>query len=115
MTGPLPNLHMANTLPSDIPKLAFTKSIFHLSCPGFIWADLPWSLFPLTTTFRQSHLPPPSRCGPSYTPLLEDLSLLSLLHFLPRNPKSPASVTLLIPSLMAALFPNESLLMSGFL
>ena len=33
MVGPLLNLHVADTLPSNIPELILTKSIFHLCYP----------------------------------------------------------------------------------
>lgn len=49
MTGPLLNLHMAHTLPSDIPEFKLTKYILYLSA-----LDLPGATPSLHLCF--SHL-----------------------------------------------------------
>lgn len=105
MTGPLLNLYVANTLPSDIPELTLTKSIFYPCCPGCFWSAS-WAtlLSPLPFSLSLPYLP-------GVVHLLcpcHGESLLLLLCFLPRNPKSPTSVSLPSHWLLATLFPNQS-------
>jgi hypothetical protein len=72
-----PNLHVANTLRSDIPELILIKSILYLCCPG---PSRGHSLLTLTS------LPPaPSWCGLSPVSFWWN-PLSSLLRFLRRNP-----------------------------
>lgn len=57
MVGPFLNLHMANTIPSDIPELLLTKSIFYLCYPGPYWAAPLGVLFPLYSYISTISLP----------------------------------------------------------
>lgn len=73
MSGPLLNLHVANTLPSDIPELTLTKSRFYSCYPAPFRAALlgpPAPPFCLSSscTFRR---------GPSPTPFLPSSAFLS--------------------------------------
>ena len=140
MAGPLLNLHVANTLPTNIPELILTKSMFYLCCPGPC-CTAPWGFFPL-------HLPVSSVF---YTPVMAESSFPCLLHFgggggpgrgkvppvangppPPRgqlfflgrangrrgptgNPKSPTSVSLPSQQPLATLFPSQSQLGAGTL
>ena len=114
MTGSLLNLHVANTLPSIISELTLSKSIFYLCCPRLFWTALLEPLSPLHPHFSHlSLLNLPSvicllhPCHGRLFPLL--------LHFLPRNPKIPASVSLASHRPLATLFPNQSQLGPGTL
>ena len=105
--------HGKHTLPFGIPELTLSMSKFYLCCPSSFWAVLKWGSIPCVLTVQLSHPPVVSWHVLSYTLLLED-SLLSCLHFLLRNPKSPTSASLPSHWPLANLFLSQSQLGSGF-
>jgi hypothetical protein len=114
MVRPLLNLHVANTLPSNIPELTHLLNLYFILAALDPSGVLQGLLSPLHLHFsRLSLLHFPGVV--SYTLVMVGCPLPSLLHFLSRNPKGPTSVSLPIHWLLATLFPSQSQLGTGTL
>lgn len=95
MIGPLLNLHMAKTLPSDMPELIFAKSVFHLFLPQTQLGE--WSLGQLSSILKCRWAPLPPTLFPAWSnsfALIMAESFFLPLCFFSRSLKSPVSIPL---------------------
>lgn len=84
-----------HTLPSGILELTPSKSLFYLRCPLSFWAALPQGRLLSLCTYISAVSPSCTFTrSTSYTPFMVT-SVFPLPCFLPENPQSPASVSLL--------------------